>query len=183
MGQSEFEKLEAAYALRGVELYELREKVSALEEEITRLKELLKLQQERQFGKKSEASNPPVPEGASGVSHVAAHTRQKRGNRKLDTSTLPKHSVIHDLPESEKMYQCCHLPLHPMGQDVSEQVEIIPSRYCVIEHIRMKYACRSCESVVMAPKRMCGLIMRRMLEQARVSLFLNSVKHGEGRWP
>lgn len=52
MSQSEFEKLEAAYALRGVELYELREKVSTLEEEITRLKELLKLQQERQFGKK-----------------------------------------------------------------------------------------------------------------------------------
>lgn len=152
MGQSEFEKLEAAYALRGVELYELREKVSALEEEITRLKELLQLQLGRQFGKKSEVSKTPVPEGASGVSHVAAHTRQKRGNRKLDTSTLPRHSVIHDLPEPEKICKCCQLPLHHMGQDVSEQLEIIPSRYCVIEHIRMKYGCRSCETIVMAPK-------------------------------
>lgn len=152
MSQSEFEKLEAAYTLRGVELYELREKVSILEEEITRLKALLKLQQERQFGKKSEVSPTPDNGQASGVTHVSSHVRRKKCGRQLDTSLLPRHTVIHDLPESEKICKCCHLPLHHIGQDVSEQLEIIPSRYCVIEHIRMKYGCRPCDSIVMAPK-------------------------------
>lgn len=39
-----------------------------------------------------------------------------------------------------------------ISEEKSEQLEIIPVQYCIIEHIRFKYGCRSCDSVVMAPK-------------------------------
>ena len=52
---SDFNLLQA-YALRGIELYQLHERLSSLEEEIARLKEMIKAQQDALFGKKSEAS-------------------------------------------------------------------------------------------------------------------------------
>ncbi len=65
---------------------------------------------------------------------------------------LPKYTVVHDLPEVEKNCSCCGNALHVIAQDKSEQLEIIPVQYCMIEHIRLKYGCRSCDSIVMAPK-------------------------------
>ena len=64
MNPRDVEQLESAYLLRGIELHKLYERVSSLEDEIEHLKELLKLQQQRLFGKKSEASTTPAePEG------------------------------------------------------------------------------------------------------------------------
>ena len=39
-----------------------------------------------------------------------------------------------------------------VGQDVSEQLEVLPLRLYVAEHIRYKYACCSCDTIKMAPK-------------------------------
>jgi transposase len=165
MNQGDFKKLQEAYTLRGVELHQLHERVASLEEEVTRLKELLRLQQKRLFGKTSEASsglNPPAsngtqptgppPEQKSTV--VASHVRHipPRGNRQLEISKLPKYTVIHDLPDAEKKCACCGGALHEIGRETSGQLEVIPVQYCVIEHIRLKYGCRPCESIVMAPK-------------------------------
>ena len=50
MNKDDFEKLQEAYALRGVALHQLHERVASLEDEVIRLKELLRLQQERLFG-------------------------------------------------------------------------------------------------------------------------------------
>jgi transposase len=162
MALNDFDTLKTAYTLRGIELHQLHERVATLEEEITQLKELLKLQQERLFGKTSEVSKPP-PGGDetlsfddaatnSGTVTVAEHTRKKRGKRQLDTTDLPRHTVIHDLDENQRTCTCCEGALHFIGKEVTEQLEIIPARYCIIENVCMKYGCRSCESIVMAPK-------------------------------
>ena len=165
---SDFNLLQA-YALRSIEVCQLHERLSSLEGEIARLKEMIKAQQDALFGKKSEASksiNPPQgsqePEKSgedtpdsntpAGTTTVAAHTRKTRGNRALEAKSLPKYTVIHDVPQEQKECACCGKPLHFIGQEKSEQLEIIPSRYCIIEHIRMKYGCRPCDSIVMAPK-------------------------------
>jgi len=88
MNARDVEQLEAAYLLRGIELHKLHERVSSLEDEIEHLKELLRLQQQRLFGKKSEASttplepegnNPDVNQSAGTVINVPAHTRKGRG--------------------------------------------------------------------------------------------------------
>jgi transposase len=159
MNQTDFQKLEMAYNLRGIELDTLRERVTSLEEEVARLKELLKLQQDRLFGKKSEANlgtnEPGIVDPANTdpntVVTVASHTRKKRGPRTLDTINLPRYSVIHDLPLGQQICNCGN-PLHFVRDDISEQLEVIPVRYCIIEHIRKIYGCRSCDTIKMAPK-------------------------------
>jgi transposase len=167
MNENDIKKLQEAYTLRGIAIHQLHERVSSLEEEIARLKELLQLQQERLFGKKSEISshvlNPIMPHNAYSTesasilpktTQVASHARKipPRGNRQLNTNQLPKYTIIHDLPDAEKKGSCCGGVLHVIGQDKSEQLEIIPVQYCMIEHIRLKYGCRPCDSIVMAPK-------------------------------
>lgn len=168
--QDDFERLKAAYQLRETELCQLHHRVASLEEENARLKELLKLQQDRLFGQSSEAGSKTHPPGdadkaqgeqAAEVSPppqqttVSSHLRtlpKRRGPRQSTNGRTPTFSVVHALPESEQKCACCGLPLHVIGQDVSKQLEIIPVQYCIIEHVRLKYGCRPCDSVVMAPK-------------------------------
>jgi len=67
------------------------------------------------------------------------------GRRRLPT-TLPRQKVIHDLPEDEKPCACCGEVRHVIGQEISEQPDYVPAKLTVIEHVRLKYACRSCET-------------------------------------
>ena len=168
MNRDDFTKLQEAYTTRGIVIHQLHERVANLEGEIVRLKELLRLQQERLFGKKSEVSGSIINASANAnvnanqneanhepkTSVVTSHVRHipPRGNRQLDMQNLPKYTIVHDLTDAEKKCVCCGGVLHVIGQDKSEQLEIIPVQYCVIEHIRLKYGCRPCESIVMAPK-------------------------------
>ena len=115
--------------------YVVLQRVTSLEQEIAQLKELLRLQQDRIFGKTSETAKsilepttPLLDPIAPGTVAVAAHVRvvPPRGPRQLDTSTLPKYTKIHDLLETEKICLCCGGALHFIGQEKSEQLEIIP---------------------------------------------------------
>ncbi|CDL80424.1 hypothetical protein XCR1_1510007 [Xenorhabdus cabanillasii JM26] len=49
------------------------------------------------------------------------------------------------LAEEEKQCACCGGQLHLMGEDRSEKLEFIPAQIKVLEHVRPKYACRTCE--------------------------------------
>ena len=69
---------------------------------------------------------------------------KKRGRKPLPAH-LPRQRVEHDLPESEKVCRCCQGALHRMGEDISEQLDIVPATVQVLQHIRFKYACRQCD--------------------------------------
>lgn len=86
-------------------------------------------------------------EASSPVEEVAvpAHTRQKRGRKPLPED-LPRVEIVHDLPDEEKVCSCGQ-ELSRMGEEVSEQLDIIPARVQVLRHIRPKYVCRACEGV------------------------------------
>ena len=58
---------------------------------------------------------------------------------------LPRKRVEHDLSESEKVCACCQGALHRMGEETSEQLDIIPATVRVLQHVRFKYACRQCD--------------------------------------
>ena len=82
---------------------------------------------------------------------VPAH-RRKRGGRKPLPENLPRHEVIHDLSDNEKRCPHDQAPLKHIGDEVSEQLEIIPQQARVIRHIRRKYACPCCdEGLATAP--------------------------------
>ncbi|MBU0544223.1 MAG: IS66 family transposase [Proteobacteria bacterium] len=77
--------------------------------------------------------------------HVPAHTRKKSGRKPLPEE-LPRVEVIHDIPEAEKTCQCGN-ELSRIGEEVSEQLDIIPAKVQVIRNIRPKYACRQCDGI------------------------------------
>jgi transposase len=70
---------------------------------------------------------------------------RKRGRKPINPD-LPREVVEHDLPEDEKTCGCCQSPLHLIGVETSEQLEIIPKQVKVLRHERKKYACRQCET-------------------------------------
>jgi len=53
--------------------------------------------------------------------------------------------VIHDIDEADKVCACCQGELHCMGKDVTEKLVFVPATTKVVEHHRLKYACRGCE--------------------------------------
>ena len=73
---------------------------------------------------------------------VASFHRKKTGKKPLP-SHFPREEIIYDLEESEK--QCsCGCALTEIGEDKTEQLEIIPARFKVLVHVRKKYACKAC---------------------------------------
>jgi transposase len=166
-------QLENAYSLRQ-ELTKAKEEIDslhsknvaleqqnmALEQEVARLKEQLQLAQQRHFGKKKETGDivapPEVTTPESEKVTVGAYTRHKKtkkhNGRVLDTSELPRFAIHHDIKDEDKHCCACHGPLHLIGKEAAEQLEILPQRFYIAEHIRYKYGCRHCETIVMAPK-------------------------------
>jgi len=76
---------------------------------------------------------------------------QKKPGRKPLPADLPRVRIEHDIPESEKCCPCgCTRTL--IGEDISEQLDIIPAKIQVLVHVhvhvRKKYACKYCEEGV-----------------------------------
>jgi len=76
---------------------------------------------------------------------VPAHTRKKSGRKALPED-LPRIERIHDIADADKICNCgCELTR--IGEEISEQLDIIPAQIRVIRNIRPKYACKNCEGV------------------------------------
>ena len=131
------------------------------ETEISILKEEIRILKHRLFGRKSEklpvgtgqlllfneaeAAEPEEPGAPAETIAVPAHER-RRGCRKPLPDNLPRVEVVHDLTDEQK--QCaCGEQKSRIGEEVSEQLDIIPPKIQVIQHIRPKYVCRTCEGV------------------------------------
>jgi transposase len=103
------------------------------------------LQQMRLFNE-AEAGAEAGPKGEEGETiRVEAHERGKPGRRKLPEG-LPRVEVVHDLEEKEKVCGC-GAALSRIGEERSEQLDVIPAKVRVIRHIRYKYACKKCEGL------------------------------------
>ena len=136
------------------------------EAELARLREALNLALIKRFGRSSEKLPPPEQlglfneaEALAGAEpepeadappqpaiEVPAHTRQ-RGKRAPLPDYLPRERIEHDLPESEKTCPC-GCTLTRIGEESSEQLDVIPAQVRVLQHVRIKYACKACEESV-----------------------------------
>ena len=75
------------------------------------------------------------------------YERRKSRGRKSLPADLPRVRIEHDLPDAEKVCDCGCALTH-IGEDTSEQLDIIPAKIQVLQHARLKYACKACESTV-----------------------------------
>ena len=74
------------------------------------------------------------------------YTRNKPKRRTLPDD-LPREVIEHDIPEQGKQCACGCLKQR-IGEEVTEQLEIIPAQLKVIAHVRPKYACNRCDEGV-----------------------------------
>ncbi len=78
--------------------------------------------------------------------------RKPRGKRKSCDKDLERHRVDYEL-STEERHCSCGSELQKIGEVSSEQFDIIPTRYIVIQHVQHKYACPCCKSTIkVAPK-------------------------------
>ena len=74
-------------------------------------------------------------------------TRRKPARRPLPEH-LPRERVVYPVPSA---CPCCGGALHKLGEDVTETLELVPRQWKVIQHVREKHSCRSCEKITQPP--------------------------------
>jgi transposase len=164
--------LKALLLQRDGEVAQLRETVSTLEQSLTvRTLEIeqLKLQiakfKRMQFGRKSEKLDRKIEQletrledlvAEEGAAEIAVSTPVKlkqHSSRKPLPEHLPREDRLLE-PDDQACPQCGG-NLKPLGEEVSEQLEMIDAAFKVIRHIRRKKACACCDCIVQpaAPSR------------------------------
>ena len=149
-----------------VEYDRLNAQVAALEQEINRLTELIRLARKQRFGASSEKSQPEdgfvqlsylfnEPECMAGENAPEPDVEEiaiKAHNRKARRATqekLPEDievEVIHKtLTEEERVCPQCQGQMNDIGKDVSRRLKIIPAKFVVEEQHTHKYACKHCQ--------------------------------------
>ena len=84
-------------------------------------------------------------EGLPDTENKTAPAKPKKPGRKPLPAELPRIRVVHTLPASELTCSCgCRRSV--IGEETSEQLEIIPAKMQVIVNVRKKYACKQCEN-------------------------------------
>ncbi len=167
----------------------LSEAVAARDHENERLSAIIKKLQRGQFGKSSEKLNADQlrlalediemalsaieaeAEAATPRAQRKPRSPQKRGEL---PAHLPRVEIIVDI--DDKTCACCGEPLHAIGEDRAERLDIIPAQHRVLVTRRPKYACRACEDGVAqapAPARLIegGLPTEAMIAHLLVSKY------------
>ena len=65
-----------------------------------------------------------------------------RGKRAPLPAQLERVEIVHDVPQADRTCPC-GTPMVVIGQDVSEQLDIVPMQIRVLRHIRLRYGCSS----------------------------------------
>jgi transposase len=159
--------------------------------ESERLRQIIKELQRHRFGRRAES----LPEeqlqlGLEDVEQIeaAGHAEseanvpaerqervvRRRANRGALPAHLPRIETLVDI--ASKICPGCSGQLHRIGEDLAERLDIVPAQFRVVVVRRPKYACRSCEDVVVqaaAPSRLIegGLPTEATVAQVLVSKY------------
>jgi transposase len=130
--------------------------IAQLRVQIDILQEKVNLLTAKRFGRRSERYDPnqgqlfneaevlapTLPEQTT--IEVPAHKRQRGGRRSLP-SQLPRVDIVHELAPAQQVCEHDGHPLTVIGEEITEQLDIIPARVRVLRHIRKKYGCALCQ--------------------------------------
>ena len=98
-------------------------------------------------GDDPESLLPTTAEADLSADALAPATPSAKRGRKALPTELPRTDIIHDLPVEQRYCNEGHA-LVVIGEEVSEQLDIIPAKIQVLRHIRKKYACPCCSAGV-----------------------------------
>ena len=146
----------------------LDEKYIDLDEKYISLEDKYKYLQRMFFGKKSEKLTPEdenqmrlfneAEDGTENLSddvsnettavettQVKSHIRKKSGRKPLPED-LHREEIIHDLSNEDKSCPCCGKERPVIGEETTEELDIIPPKIIVNKHIRKKYGPCKCDN-------------------------------------
>ena len=159
---------EATLAALGAQVDVLAKTVGDKQSEIERLQHKLQALIHRLWGRRSEKGapgqlmlfhddaeqeQPAKPDAAPDDEEVleSRTSKKKRKPRAVKSKDLPRVRIEHDVTPEEKICTCCGEQKQRFGEDVREEYDYVPASVLVKEHVRPKYACRSCgDGVVIA---------------------------------
>ena len=82
----------------------------------------------------------PIPTEAAASSSEDKPKAKARGKRAPLPPELPRVVILHDVPEADRFCPC-GTPMVLMGQQISEQLDIVPMQIRVLQHVRNTYGC------------------------------------------
>ena len=163
-----------------------------LKQQIHSLLEALRLEKHRLYGASSEKSpdqselfdeadtftdeSEAVDEPGAAVSTETS--KKQTPTRKPLPPELPRVRRVIELSEAQR--QCsCGCTLVEIGEDISEQVDIIPAQVQVIQHVRKKYACKACEDTIkLAPTPQ--VLLPKSLASGNTMAYVITSKYADG---
>jgi transposase len=139
------------------QISEQEAQLQARAERIRQLEEIIRTFQRKTFSGTSEQVSAAQMGLFNEAEEIAAteapevtvkpHIRQRRGRPALPPE-LPREEVVYDLAEADKVCPHDGTVLEQIGEETSEQLDIIPAQVKVIRHVRLKYACPCCQQHV-----------------------------------
>lgn len=155
---SQAELLEARLMVEKLKLQILHYKRARFGASSERLKELAQLEllveelESERAAIDADINTTALVPRASDAPDDYAGGQRKRPARKPLPDHLPRETVVHQ-PANTERCACtgCNGALRLLGQDVAEVLEIVPARFKVIRHVRPKYTCAKCQTIVQAP--------------------------------
>ena len=169
------------------DLAALKQLLAQMQSKVVLLEEENALLRQRLFGRKSEQTADPAtpqlllfneaesidtPAPVEADEEVVAPTK-RRGKRKPLSADLPRIEVIHELSEHE-LTCACGCRRHAIGEETSEQLEIVPMQIRVIKHIRKVYGCRGCETAPVTADKPAQLIEKSMASPSVLAMLLTT---------
>jgi transposase len=95
-----------------------------------------------------DAAQAKVTTAAGETITVPSFERRKPARRPLPDH-LPRERVVYPAPT---ICPCCGgKNLRKIGEDVTETLELVPRQWKVIQHVREKFSCRTCEAIAQPP--------------------------------
>ena len=146
------------------ELAVLRARVSEQTAEIAHLKLVIAKLRRMQFGRSSEQMDQMLGQLELSLEELETQ-RAERGEGPLDDTAQderkkapPRKPLPEHLPRDthEHLPAQCECPrcggqITKLGETVSEMLEYVPASFRVIRHVRPKFACTQCDTIVQAP--------------------------------
>ena len=170
-----------------------RKTVDRLQKQIDELFETIRLARHQRFGASSEKAPGQGELFDEAEESVDEHEqiepeelapssepkpKKKPVARKPLPAQLPRTRNVIELPEDERVC-ACGCQLSEIGEETSEQLEIIPAKLRVIEHVRKKYACKSCEETIKtAPT--ANILLPKAIASANTMAYIITAKYADG---
>jgi transposase len=80
---------------------------------------------------------------------------------------------------AEELICGCGCQLEEIGEDISEQLDIIPARVQVIQHVRKKYARKNCEETIKSAPRP-NTLLPKAIASANTMVYIITTKYADG---